>query len=907
MRRSFHPRFNRSSFLFQPRDLYVITQTHRRYPNTVEFSSTSKQAYPAEDFGFHGQDYYISFQSRKVKEVLKDAIKLPSIDHSFNKMKCWAQIISTPTVDTPGTTILLHFDNKRYLIGNVAEGTQRAAAQRRFGLIKVNNIFLTGSVCWGSAGGLLGMILTLADVKTVSLEERKASNKTKPNRINLVEKMEKLTIHGGRNLTHLLATSRRFVFRKGIPLETNEFKAKKESGDNGWEPSWRDENIKVWVMVIEPEGETLNTRKRSYDDFNDKVPVGADESPEEQESRYNMIRKSVLSSMFDSNWRLDTLVKKKLSEVQLPAKIFYRNKAGKIEDYTGPTVEEDQSVADLEVFIRNPWPGALIESLPPTVPSKSSTCYIFKNYAQRGKFDPVKAKELGVLPGPDFGRLTKGESIVTPSGKTITPEMVLGKGKDGGGFAVVELPTKGHIEPLLSRKEWSSDEVMLGVGIVVWILGAGVINDPRLQSFMQERKELKHIISSQDCCPNYIALESPAAAAIHLNILDPAHFPLPDFSNQINGDETQGHEIYEPAKCGMTLQLEPFLEVQRETIVPLLNTSKVALGTPGEVTSMANEVRKKLSDPKYLAILAKNQDNIPSKDAEVTTLGTGSSLPSKYRNVISTLVRVPGYGNYLLDCGENTLGQMKRVFGAELPDILLNLKAIWISHLHADHHLGTVTVVKAWHELTMTHETSRESKLVVASDNGMINWLREYAEVENYGFERIEPIIFNRKVGYRFDANAEQISRMGFSLIQACPVEHCAGALAVVISFPNGFKVAYSGDCRPSRQFVTIGQGTTLLIHEATFDDELRGDAIAKKHSTTSEALDIGNRMNARRILLTHFSQRYQKIPIMNCNDGKAPVAIVAFDYMKIKVEDFVHMEAFKPALIRLYELKDEM
>lgn len=54
-----------------------------------------------------------------------------------------------------------------------------------------------------------------------------------------------------------------------------------------------------------------------------------------------------------------------------------------------------------------------------------------------------------------------------------------------------------------------------------------------------------------------------------------------------------------------------------------------------------------------------------------------------------------------------------------------------------------------------------------------------------------------------------------------------------------------------------------MLLHEATFDDELRGDAEAKKHSTTSEAIAVGMAMGAKRIVLTHFSQRYQKIPVM--------------------------------------------
>lgn len=87
-------------------------------------------------------------------------------------------------------------------------------------------------------------------------------------------------------------------------------------------------------------------------------------------------------------------------------------------------------------------------------------------------------------------------------------------------------------------------------------------------------------------------------------------------------------------------------------------------------------------------------------------------------------------------------------------------------------------------------------------------------------------------------------------------------------TFSDGFKFSYSGDCRPSKAFAEIGKGTTVLVHEATFDDELHIDAVAKKHSTTSEALAVGMAMGARRIILTHFSQRYQKIPVMDKVEG---------------------------------------
>lgn len=53
---------------------------------------------------------------------------------------------------------------------------------------------------------------------------------------------------------------------------------------------------------------------------------------------------------------------------------------------------------------------------------------------------------------------------------------------------------------------------------------------------------------------------------------------------------------------------------------------------------------------------------------------------------------------------------------------------------------------------------------------------------------------------------------------------------------------SYSGDSRPSARLVEAGRDATLLIHEATFEDDMMSEAVAKKHSTTGEAIDIGKR-----------------------------------------------------------------
>lgn len=53
-------------------------------------------------------------------------------------------------------------------------------------------------------------------------------------------------------------------------------------------------------------------------------------------------------------------------------------------------------------------------------------------------------------------------------------------------------------------------------------------------------------------------------------------------------------------------------------------------------------------------------ENIRRDDLEIVLLGTGSSQPSKYRNVTSIYINLFSKGSMLLDCGEGTLGQLKR-------------------------------------------------------------------------------------------------------------------------------------------------------------------------------------------------------------------------------------------------------
>lgn len=49
-----------------------------------------------------------------------------------------------------------------------------------------------------------------------------------------------------------------------------------------------------------------------------------------------------------------------------------------------------------------------------------------------------------------------------------------------------------------------------------------------------------------------------------------------------------------------------------------------------------------------------------------------------------------------------------------------------------------------------------------------------------------------------------------------------------------GWKLVYSGDTRPCLELIEAVHGATILVHEATFEDGMRREAVARNHSTTN-------------------------------------------------------------------------
>lgn len=105
----------------------------------------------------------------------------------------------------------------------------------------------------------------------------------------------------------------------------------------------------------------------------------------------------------------------------------------------------------------------------------------------------------------------------------------------------------------------------------------------------------------------------------------------------------------------------PKLTSHSEIIQELLSEIPEARDASENVTRLFSDCASETEEPWLL------EDAVPScleditrEDMEIVLLGTGSSQPSKYRNVSSIFINLFSKGSILLDCGDGSLGQLKR-------------------------------------------------------------------------------------------------------------------------------------------------------------------------------------------------------------------------------------------------------
>ncbi|OCT62738.1 hypothetical protein XELAEV_18043829mg, partial [Xenopus laevis] len=512
--------------------------------------------------------------------------------------------------------------------------------------------------------------------------------------------------------------------------------------------------------------------------------------------------------------------------------------------------------------------------------------FICKLHDKKGNFIVLKAKELG-LPvgtaaiGPIITELKAGKSI-TYEGREIFPADVCTPADPGPIFIVVECPSEKFVMPIVENetfKRYQEKQSECPVALVIHMTPESVLHSSSYQHWMEKfGPQTEHLILNE----NSSTLHNLRSYKIQtqLNLVHPGIFPQ---LATIQQKEERPEFFGVRGQCLLKYQLRPKLEWQRDAVTDN-NTSefvKEAMELPGFAEALENCKQTLKSDGPF-------SDESKGQYPEVIFLGTGSAVPMKTRNVSSTLVNVSPSHSLLLDCGEGTFGQLHRHYGDKVDEVLRKLSAIFVSHLHADHHTGLLNILL---ERERALETCGKplTPVSVVGPALLMTWLNQY---HNHCQEILHHInlIPAKHLTDNIEAPSLKTKNLLASFLEAyqleqfqtCLVRHCRNAYACSIVHQSGWKLVYSGDTMPCDALVQMGKDASLLIHEATLEDGLEEEAIEKTHSTTSQAIGVGMKMNADFIMLNHFSQRYAKLPLFS-SDFSEKVGI-SFDHMRINL-----------------------
>ncbi|NP_001312412.1 zinc phosphodiesterase ELAC protein 2-like isoform X2 [Nicotiana tabacum] len=812
---------------------------------------------------------------------------------SRQNTEAYVQILGTG-MDTQETSpsVLLFFNNERFIF-NAGEGLQRFCAEHKIKLSQVDHICLT-RVCSETAGGLPGLLLSLAGIKNGSPESTEHVDIWGPPNLDLlVNAMKNFVPHATMVKAHIIPRS-----------------------DN---------------VMVHGNGAALASS------------LHAEEL--QAEGKFKAVSISAIL----------------LTPTHLDGSHFSSN--------------------------------------------DTSIVYICNLHDIRGEFDPRKAKACGLKKGRKLGQLQNGISVKSDLlDIEVHPDDVIGPPIPGPIVLIVDCPTEPHAQELLSAQalnayysdsQSNSQETTKVVNCIIHLSPATVVSSPVYEKWMRKFGSAQHIMArttrKHETTP---ILESSARIATRLHYLCPQLFPAPSLFSVQNDDVAAPNFKGSISKvCGIsaenllkfTLRPPRRLGLDRSSVQNRMTSSVFVKELLSEIPEIADAAKNistfwhkpkedeadlftrqdsevMTGDPSLAGHAAPRcLDNVQRDDLEIVFLGTGSSIPSKYRNVSSIYFNLFSKGGLLLDCGEGSLAQLKRRYGINGADSAVrNLKCIWISHIHADHHAGLArilalrrdllkgvphepmlvigpeqvgeflkdykkledldmlfldcrsTTVAKWDDMEADsifdkdHQMSSEGMNDESRDHSVLTCLSEDSSLLRCS-KRMKPStpVDDIKLLKHFK---KVLSEAGLVRFISFPVVHCPGAFGIILESAErmncgkvvpGWKVVYSGDTRPCSEVIEASLGATILIHEATFEDGLLEEAITRNHSTIKEAIEVGRSAGAYRIILTHFSQRYPKVPALD--EVSMQRTCIAFDLMSVNLADLQLLPKVLPYLKLLF------
>ena len=273
---------------------------------------------------------------------------------------------------------------------------------------------------------------------------------------------------------------------------------------------------------------------------------------------------------------------------------------------------------------------------------------------------------------------------------------------------------------------------------------------------------------------------------------------------------------------------------------------------------------------------------------EIHILGCGSALPTTRHNASSQIVKI-GNKQFMIDCGEGTQLQLRR---RHIHFSFIN--HIFISHLHGDHCFGLIGLISTFGLL------GRTAPLHIYADAMLEKVMKP--QLDFYCKDIKYPLFFHSidasKHSVIFEDNTITVETLplnhrmpccGFLFKEKPKRRHLMGDVANFYNIPiyqrqsikdgadyitpEGVVIpnarltkdadpsrsyAYCSDTRPCPNICEYLKDVDLLYHEATFAESEKERAKITHHSTAKEAAGIAQKAGVKKLLIGHFSSRYE-------------------------------------------------
>jgi ribonuclease Z len=252
----------------------------------------------------------------------------------------------------------------------------------------------------------------------------------------------------------------------------------------------------------------------------------------------------------------------------------------------------------------------------------------------------------------------------------------------------------------------------------------------------------------------------------------------------------------------------------------------------------------------------------------VTVLGSSSAIPTLVRNPSAHLLNADER-LFLIDCAEGTQVALRKN-----KIHFQRIRNIMISHLHGDHFYGLIGL------LTSLHLLGRKDEMHIYAHPLLESIINIQLEASLTTLQY--PLIFHPLVPDKQTVIFED-TRV---IVESFPLLHSVPTCGFVFREKVKYRrlmgkrsYAYCSDTAYTESIIPYINGVDLLYHEATFMDKMAKSAADKMHSTTVEAATLALKAGVRRLMIGHYSARYDDLaPLLAEAQAIFPETILAED-----------------------------